>query len=96
MKKPKVPPLHGDFIQINISYREGNVGKGKGVIDKTKVYRSWFGIGIIKISAKNYSSITGAPSATTTRDLTKMVEIGAFKKTGALKSTRYHLNIKMA
>ncbi|WP_421896446.1 Fic family protein [Marinoscillum sp.] len=45
------------------------------------------------LSAKNYASITGAPSATTTRDLSKMVEIGAFKKTGELKSTRYFLNI---
>jgi len=44
------------------------------------------------LSAKNYVSITGAPSATTTRDLTKMVEVGAFKKTGALKGTRYYLN----
>lgn len=48
------------------------------------------------LSAKNYSSITGTPSATTTRDLSKMVEIGAFKKTGELKSTRYYLNIKTA
>jgi Fic family protein len=46
------------------------------------------------LSAKNYSSITGAPSATTTRDLTRMVEIGAFRKTGELKSTRYFLNIE--
>lgn len=46
------------------------------------------------LSAKNYMTITGAPSATATRDLTKMVEIGAFKKTGELKSTRYYLNIR--
>ena len=46
------------------------------------------------LSAKNYSTISGATSATTTRDLTKMVEIGAFIKTGQLKSTRYYLNIK--
>lgn len=45
------------------------------------------------LSAKNYMTITGVPSATATRDLTKMVEIGAFKKTGELKSTRYYLNI---
>lgn len=45
------------------------------------------------LSAKNYATITGAPSATTTRDLTRLVEIDAFRKTGELKSTRYHLNI---
>lgn len=44
------------------------------------------------LSAKNYMSITQAPSATTTRDLTKAVEIGAFTKTGERKSTRYYLN----
>ena len=46
------------------------------------------------LSSKNYQSITGAPSATATRDLTRLVEIGAFIKTGELKSTRYYLNIK--
>jgi Fic family protein len=46
------------------------------------------------LSAKNYSTISGATSATTTRDLTKMVELGALTKTGQLKSTRYFLNIK--
>lgn len=45
------------------------------------------------LSAKNYTSITGAPSATTTRDLSKMVEIGAFRKTGELKGTRYFIKI---
>jgi len=47
------------------------------------------------LSSKNYQSISGAPSATATRDLTRLVEIRAFIKTGELKSTRYHLNIKM-
>ena len=46
------------------------------------------------LSAKNYMSISGVPSATATRDLTKMVEMGAFRKTGELKSTRYYLNIQ--
>ncbi len=46
------------------------------------------------LSAKNYQTISGAPSATATRDLAKMVEIGALTKTGELKSTRYHLNVK--
>ena len=46
------------------------------------------------LSSKNYQSISGAPSATATRDLTRLVEIGAFIKTGELKGTRYYLNIK--
>ncbi len=46
------------------------------------------------LSAKNYASITGAASATTTRDLRKMVEMGAFRKIGELKSTRYFLNVE--
>lgn len=45
------------------------------------------------LSAENYISITGAPRATATRDLQKLVEIGAFKKTGELRYTRYYLNI---
>ena len=48
------------------------------------------------LSAANYMSITDAPSATATRDLTSLVELGALAKTGELKSTRYHLNISVA
>lgn len=46
------------------------------------------------LSSKNYQSISSAPSATATRDLTRLVEIGAFIKTGELKGTRYYLNFK--
>lgn len=45
------------------------------------------------LSAENYLSITGTTRATATRDLQNLVEIGAFKKTGKLKYTRYYLNI---
>ncbi len=44
------------------------------------------------LSASNYTSITGAPHATVTRDLQHLVELGILKKTGILKSTRYYLN----
>jgi len=47
------------------------------------------------LSAENYISITGTSRATATRDLQDLVEKGALLKTGALKSTRYHLNIKL-
>ena len=46
------------------------------------------------LSSKNYQSISGAPSATATRDLIGLVAMGAFTKTGALKGTRYYLNIR--
>jgi len=45
------------------------------------------------MSAKNYMKITGAPVATTTRDLQSLVEMGAMLKTGRLKGTRYWLNL---
>lgn len=44
------------------------------------------------LSADNYIKITGTTASTATRDLKKMVDLGAFTKTGERKSTRYHLN----
>jgi Fic family protein len=46
------------------------------------------------LSAENYISITGAARATATRDLQDLVDKGVLMRTGALKSTRYHLNIE--
>lgn len=53
------------------------------------------GVGGFKggLSAKNYMTITGAPSTTTTRDLNDLVNKGILTKTGSLKSTRYWLKI---
>lgn len=45
------------------------------------------------LSAEKYIRLTKASRATVTRDLQELVDIGALKKTGSLKSTRYHLNI---
>lgn len=45
------------------------------------------------LSAKNYMTITGAPTATATRDLTDMVANGALVRQGELKSTRYFLKL---
>ncbi|MDQ6968642.1 MAG: Fic family protein, partial [Mariprofundaceae bacterium] len=45
------------------------------------------------LSAENYIKITQASRATATRDLQKLVELGALTKTGTLKSTRYGLNV---
>jgi len=48
------------------------------------------------LSAENYIKITGASRATATRDLQDLTRIEALYKTGELKSTRYHLNIKLS
>jgi len=45
------------------------------------------------LSADNYITISGTTASTATRDLQKMVEMGALKRTGELKGTRYYLNI---
>lgn len=45
------------------------------------------------LSAGNYSTITGASPATTTRDLADLVEKGALVRTGERKHTRYALNL---
>lgn len=44
------------------------------------------------LSADKYISITKTSKATATRDLTELVEMGALKKTGTLRHTRYYLN----
>ncbi len=46
------------------------------------------------LSAEKYISITGAARATATRDLQDLVNKGVLIRTGALKSTRYDLNIE--
>lgn len=45
------------------------------------------------LSAGNYSTITGASPATTTRDLADLVEKGALIRSGERKHTRYTLNL---
>ena len=45
------------------------------------------------LSAKNYKTITDAPTATATRDLVDLVKKDALFKIGQLKGTRYWLNI---
>ena len=45
------------------------------------------------LSAENHISITKTSRATATRDLSDLVRKGALTKTGALKHTRYYLNV---
>jgi Fic family protein len=47
------------------------------------------------LSAGNYSKITGASPATTTRDLGDLVEKGALNRTGERKHARYQLGIPL-
>lgn len=47
------------------------------------------------LSAQNYIAITKTTKATATRDLTDLVEKGAFVKTGELRHTRYRLNFNL-
>ena len=46
------------------------------------------------LSAENYITITKSSRATATRDLADLVQMGALKKTGELRHTRYWLNLK--
>src|SRR6266478_3283978 len=48
------------------------------------------------LSAENYISISKVSRATATRDLQDLVEKGALTRTGALRHTRYHLNVAVA
>jgi Fic family protein len=45
------------------------------------------------LSAENYIKITGTSRATATGDLQDLVEKGALNKRGALRHTRYSLNV---
>lgn len=45
------------------------------------------------ISAHNYRTITDAASATATRDLAELVELGALNRIGERRHARYHLTI---
>jgi Fic family protein len=45
------------------------------------------------LSAGKYGTITGATTATTTRDLADLVEKGALTRTGERRHARYALNL---
>ncbi len=45
------------------------------------------------MSAGNYAAITGASPATTTRDLSDLVELGALRRAGERRHARYHVAI---
>jgi len=46
------------------------------------------------LSASDYRAITKATTATTTRDLAALVELGALRRTGERKHTRYQLDLE--
>lgn len=45
------------------------------------------------LSARNYQTITGAAPATATRDLARLVALGALHRTGEHRHARYHLKL---
>ena len=48
------------------------------------------------LSAENYIAMTGTSRATTTRDLQNLVEMGALRRTGERRHTRYWLGLQTA
>jgi Fic family protein len=46
------------------------------------------------LSANNHVKITGCSPATATRDLAKLVDLGALTRRGELKTARYFLNLE--
>lgn len=46
------------------------------------------------LSAGNYQTIADAPTATATRDLAALVELGALTRIGERRYTRYHLDLR--
>lgn len=48
------------------------------------------------LSAANYRMITDAATATATRDLAELVELGVLKRTGERRYARYHLAIRLS
>lgn len=87
--------LHIDFIIRKSAFLK----EAEGIVNsrQKKVLSRLFNAGpdgfTGGLSAKNYMSITGAPIATTTRDLNDLVKKNILKRTGALKATRYFLNL---
>jgi len=48
------------------------------------------------LSAANYMNLTGATSATTTRDLQDLVKKSVLTRVGSCKSTRYFLSMHLS
>jgi Fic family protein len=73
--------------------------RGKLNARQNKVLARMFreGIGGFKggLSAENYISIARTSRATATRDWQDLVAMGALRRTGELRHTRYHLNISV-
>ena len=47
------------------------------------------------LSAANYRTITDASSASATRDLAELVDLGALRKEGEFKHSRYYLALEV-
>ncbi len=74
-------------------FEDGNGRIGRAIAEKALMRLMRAGIeGFVGgLSASKYMALTGAPAATARRDLGSLVELGALRRTGRLKGTRYWL-----
>ncbi len=82
-----------DFLIAKTKFFDRQKGKLKERQEKVIVRMFREGPGGFKggLSAENYISITGTSRATATRDLQDLVSMGALRKEGERKGTRYYL-----
>ncbi len=82
-----------DFLLANTRLRDRLRGRLNARQEKalSRLMRAGIEGFIGGLSAGKYMALTGAPAATARRDLGHLVELGALRRTGRLKGTRYWL-----
>ena len=82
-----------DFLLANTRLRDRLRGQLNARQDKAlaRLMRAGIDGFVGGLSASNYMALTGAPAATARRDLVHLVTLGALRRTGQLKGTRYWL-----
>ena len=82
-----------DFLLANTRLRDRLGGQLNARQDKAlaRLMRAGIDGFVGGLSASNYMALTGAPAATARRDLVQLVKLGALRRTGLLKGTRYWL-----
>lgn len=82
-----------DFLLANTRLRDRLSGQLNARQEKAlaRLMRAGIDGFVGGLSASNYMALTGAPAATARRDLVQLVKLGALRRTGQLKGTRYWL-----
>jgi Fic family protein len=82
-----------DFLLANTRLRDRLRGQLNARQEKalSRIMRAGVDGFVGGLSASKYMALTGAPPATARRDLGHLVELGALRRTGQLKGTRYWL-----